>query len=217
MYRSNYSRSRDPYDIVSSSGYDETSSRARGASIGSRREDDGYNAPELPPMSPELVTSPSAVSVHVDLFAAPPAASGVRAQQNGVRQSAHSSAMTASDKLAAGFDWWGMRKSADEPATVEPAGGTIAVTDASSTDHSLPDADDDWNAEFQQALDLPETTSEQKFVKNQRLSQLSDDFMFMAELYGRLIISERFLAESQKTIKPITKDLGGLAGRSNFG
>ena len=42
------------------------------------------------------------------------------------------------------------------------------------------------------------------------LAALSEEFVRTATLYGKMIISERFLPEYKKTIKPL--DLGGIAG-----
>jgi hypothetical protein len=36
------------------------------------------------------------------------------------------------------------------------------------------------------------------------------DFSYVAQTYGRIIITERFLTKDEKTVKPI--DIGGRAG-----
>ena len=43
-----------------------------------------------------------------------------------------------------------------------------------------------------------------------KVGALEEAFVRKAELYGKIIISERFLPLSQKTIKPL--DIGGRAG-----
>ena len=48
------------------------------------------------------------------------------------------------------------------------------------------------------------------FDKYQQLSALYRDFCYAAKTYGRIIISEKFLPDSDKTIKPV--GAGGVAG-----
>eukprot|EP01127_Copromyxa_protea_P002621 TRINITY_DN1255_c0_g3_i1.p1 TRINITY_DN1255_c0_g3~~TRINITY_DN1255_c0_g3_i1.p1 ORF type:complete len:1791 (-),score=341.55 TRINITY_DN1255_c0_g3_i1:71-5443(-) len=64
---------------------------------------------------------------------------------------------------------------------------------------------DDWNERFQQILHMPESLQ-----KNTLLSQLYADFVYAAKTYGRIIISEKFLPNDKKEIKPF--DAGGRAG-----
>jgi hypothetical protein len=54
---------------------------------------------------------------------------------------------------------------------------------------------------FQQLVRLPDTES-----KYQQLAYLAHDFQHAAEVYGRIIISERFVPVEFKTIKPL--DIG---------
>lgn len=54
---------------------------------------------------------------------------------------------------------------------------------------------------FQQLVRLPDTES-----KYQQLAYLAHDFQHAAEVYGRIIISERFVPVDYKTIKPL--DIG---------
>jgi Clustered mitochondria/Translation initiation factor eIF3 subunit 135 len=67
----------------------------------------------------------------------------------------------------------------------------------------------DWNAEFQELLDLPDGWS-----KYLRLRNLESDFVYAAEAYGRIIIAENVLPDSQKSIRPVS--VGGVAGGSKF-
>jgi hypothetical protein len=57
---------------------------------------------------------------------------------------------------------------------------------------------------FQQLVRLADTES-----KYQQLAHLAHDFQHAAEVYGRIIISERFVPEQFKTIKPL--DIGAYA------
>ena len=58
-------------------------------------------------------------------------------------------------------------------------------------------------------LELP--NSLEKF---RRLSALARDFVYVAEVYGRIIISETYISVENKTIKPQT--IGGIAGGSKY-
>src|SRR3990167_2054175 len=66
-----------------------------------------------------------------------------------------------------------------------------------------------WNMEFQEALDMKEG-----HAKWTKLSKLAHDFVYCSKTYGKIIISEYYLPEDQKTIKSI--DAGGLAGGSKY-
>mmetsp|Transcript_7050 Transcript_7050/g.17843 ORF Transcript_7050/g.17843 Transcript_7050/m.17843 type:complete len:699 (+) Transcript_7050:175-2271(+) len=74
-----------------------------------------------------------------------------------------------------------------------------------------------WNDNFQIitsaianiGTDTPMTES---MKYNAELLHLCQDFIYAAEIYGRIIISERYL--KKKTIRP--KDVGGIAGGSKF-
>jgi hypothetical protein len=67
----------------------------------------------------------------------------------------------------------------------------------------------DWNKNFQSILDEEESES-----KYQRLSQIAHEFIFVAETYGKVIISEINVPFDQKTIKPIS--IGGQAGGEKY-
>lgn len=67
---------------------------------------------------------------------------------------------------------------------------------------SLPNQVRDWNAEFQTLLDTDDSL--EKFTA---LGCLAEDFIYVAEMYGRIIISEFFIPKRKKTIMPL--DLGG--------
>ena len=68
----------------------------------------------------------------------------------------------------------------------------------------------DWNAMFQETLDLPETNEAQVLHKYERLSSLAHDFVETAQRIGTLIISEAHLPVSAKTLLPV--NIGGEAG-----
>ncbi|PRP79299.1 ABC transporter B family member 11-like [Planoprotostelium fungivorum] len=67
----------------------------------------------------------------------------------------------------------------------------------------------DWNAEYQSILDMPDSK-----IKYRKLKSLATDFVYAAETYGRIIISEHCLPLSSRTIRPVT--VGGLAGGEKF-
>ena len=60
-----------------------------------------------------------------------------------------------------------------------------------------------WNSEFQEAVDLPEGKE-----KWEKLAHLARDFVYCSKTYGKIIISEYYLPEEEKTIKSC--DAGGL-------
>ncbi|KAK5577688.1 hypothetical protein RB653_002633 [Dictyostelium firmibasis] len=66
-----------------------------------------------------------------------------------------------------------------------------------------------WNSEFQRLLEMDDCLE-----KFERLSSLEHDFVYAAESYGRIIISENFLANELKTIKPVS--VGGIAGGEKY-
>ncbi len=59
-----------------------------------------------------------------------------------------------------------------------------------------------WNEQFQIALDLPERTADETVAKYRELSSLSADFISIGANYGRTIISEYRLPDSEKTLRP---------------
>lgn len=65
----------------------------------------------------------------------------------------------------------------------------------------------DWNKEFQEILLLDDSD-----IKFTRLSALANNFVFLAETYGKIIISELHLPN--KSIKPVS--IGGIAGGEKY-
>jgi len=59
-------------------------------------------------------------------------------------------------------------------------------------------------------LDKPTTTPEAMTERNAQMSKLAEDFMTTAKPIVELIVRERHLPHSQKSIKPV--DIGGIAG-----
>ena len=77
--------------------------------------------------------------------------------------------------------------------------------------------DEDWNSRFQDSIEKLNSASEDRSVSletlmnaNLELLHLSQDFIYCAKTYGKIIISEVYLKPSKKTVKPIS--LGGQAG-----
>ncbi|EGG14472.1 hypothetical protein DFA_12244 [Cavenderia fasciculata] len=81
--------------------------------------------------------------------------------------------------------------------------------ETSSSTPSINQKGNSWNEKFQELLE--EKDSEEKFKK---LSTIANEFVYCANTYGKIIISERNLENDQKTILPI--DIGGVAGGSKF-
>eukprot|EP01126_Amoeba_proteus_P043502 TRINITY_DN4779_c0_g1_i5.p1 TRINITY_DN4779_c0_g1~~TRINITY_DN4779_c0_g1_i5.p1 ORF type:complete len:470 (+),score=93.17 TRINITY_DN4779_c0_g1_i5:729-2138(+) len=91
-------------------------------------------------------------------------------------------------------------------------GGGDHVTSKKSYSSTYGDSNDyvkDWSKEFQKRL--REVDEEQKYAA---LSRLSRDFLYVAETYGRIIISELFLPFGVKTIQPRARM--GVAGGSKY-
>jgi len=70
---------------------------------------------------------------------------------------------------------------------------------------NIPISNSEWNTTFQSCLE-----QENSYEKFETLGCLAHDFQHAAELYGRMIISERFLDEEEKRFPP--SQLGGVAG-----
>jgi hypothetical protein len=66
-----------------------------------------------------------------------------------------------------------------------------------------------YNTEFRRLMSLPDSVK-----KFEQLGQLANDFVYNAETYGRIIISERTLPHESKTVKPTA--MGGQAGGEKF-
>jgi len=67
----------------------------------------------------------------------------------------------------------------------------------------------DWNERFLEALNLPDSAS-----KWERLTQLSGDFVDTAKVFGRILISELFKPDHEKTLS--IKRVGGTAGGQKY-
>ena len=95
---------------------------------------------------------------------------------------------------------------------------TSPSTSASPSSSRLPSSllHRDWNESFQSLLS--QVNDDETVLDNQaafeQLSELAADFAFTARAIGRLIISEKYLAPAEKTIKPYT--MGGVAGGEKY-
>eukprot|EP01127_Copromyxa_protea_P008596 TRINITY_DN1971_c0_g5_i1.p1 TRINITY_DN1971_c0_g5~~TRINITY_DN1971_c0_g5_i1.p1 ORF type:complete len:2199 (-),score=380.29 TRINITY_DN1971_c0_g5_i1:100-6696(-) len=68
-----------------------------------------------------------------------------------------------------------------------------------------------WNNMFQDIV-----TTEKGIVKYQKLTELYKNFTEAAKMYGRIIISERHLANTKKTYAPLSLDGSGVAGGEKY-
>ncbi|KYQ99699.1 hypothetical protein DLAC_03639 [Tieghemostelium lacteum] len=66
-----------------------------------------------------------------------------------------------------------------------------------------------WNELFQKILDLEESDERSK-----KLATIANDFVYCADTFGKIIISELHSPLEQKTIKPV--NIGGVAGGLKF-
>lgn len=55
-----------------------------------------------------------------------------------------------------------------------------------------------WNTEFQTIIKMPDTIQKYK-----ALSNLSKDFLHASKLYAKIIISELYLPDNKKTVRPV--------------
>ena len=71
----------------------------------------------------------------------------------------------------------------------------------------------DWSNEYSMIQSLPDKTTGERLLKYQQLCSLYENFLFFAVTFGKIIVSEMYVSEAQKTIKPIN---GGFAGGQKF-
>lgn len=107
-------------------------------------------------------------------------------------------------RLVIGPGQKGKSKSKAEAGRKYPAPPTPAPADPSSIKQEC-----HWNTQFQEALDMDEGKT-----KWEKLAHLARDFVYCSKTYGKIIISEYYLPEEEKTIKSI--DAGGVAGGSKY-
>ena len=77
-----------------------------------------------------------------------------------------------------------------------------------------PDADRDWNDEYQHLVEQEVSSSGELFAKYAGINALLDQFLETAKRQGETIISEVNLPVEQKSIRPV--DVGGVAGGLKF-
>lgn len=83
-----------------------------------------------------------------------------------------------------------------------------------SDDQDVKQAASGWNHRFQSLLERAENSPEAQFAKYQALARLSIDFVEAAKTYGRVVVSEMFLAPHLRTIPTI--GIGGTAGGDKY-
>ena len=71
-----------------------------------------------------------------------------------------------------------------------------------------------WNFRYQCALELPETTIEDRIRKYSKLTSINQDFIRTAERCASLIVDELFVREEERTVK--TVKLPGIAGGTKY-
>lgn len=101
---------------------------------------------------------------------------------------------------------------------------------ASASDSSSNDTDSDnelessedlyatpmtWNEAFQQAIDMPDLNDNMKQERAETIAQIAQDFVSTAIMFGKIIISEVFLDDANKTIKA-SAGFGGNAGGEKY-
>jgi len=133
----------------------------------------------------------------------------------------YADATTAGSSYAAG----GEESDDDDLKLEEEEAEEEGEDDMFALDNSDDDsADDDtrvgdWNYRFQTIISeilrfQPNTPPAEKINANVALIGLAQDFLYSATSYGKIIISEVYLPDTEKTIKPI--NIGGVAGGSKY-
>jgi hypothetical protein len=70
---------------------------------------------------------------------------------------------------------------------------------------------------YLEALKLPEDTEHDVLVKSHKLVEIFDDFILLAEEYGRMILFEYSTSDSASSERVInTQEIGGIAGGDKF-
>ena len=72
-----------------------------------------------------------------------------------------------------------------------------------------------WNETFQQAIDMPDLNDTMKQERAETIAQIAQDFVSTAIMFGKIIISEVFLDNANKTIKA-SAGFGGNAGGEKY-
>ena len=72
----------------------------------------------------------------------------------------------------------------------------------------------DWNGEYQQLIEMPQTTSQEKLIRTARLFELVEEFTATVEKLGSIILSEIGLPDEHKRIH--AADVGGAAGGEKY-
>lgn len=89
------------------------------------------------------------------------------------------------------------------------------IEDSDPSDEDYDERMMTWNEAFQKALEMPQNNDKQKLKRSDFIATISQDFVQTAILYGKIIISEVFLPDEHKTIKP-TSSVGGNAGGEKY-
>jgi hypothetical protein len=72
----------------------------------------------------------------------------------------------------------------------------------------------DWNAEYRRVMEIEPKTVPEQLKKFKSIASLTQDFESTAQMYGKIIISEVFVKNKFRTIKPFA--VGGNAGGEKF-
>lgn len=104
-------------------------------------------------------------------------------------------------------------------AAAQPPPKSIREEDVQLEDLSTPRTSVDWNAEFQAAVDEVNTLSmnhsyDKRIAAYSKLGKLYQNFIDTATMYGKILISERYLPEECRTFKSC--NIGGIAGGEKF-
>jgi hypothetical protein len=74
----------------------------------------------------------------------------------------------------------------------------------------------DWNEEFQLIQSEYYDDYEQEIARLERFQKLIDDFSRVARQGSELIIADLFVAPETRRVRPITSQVGGIAGGEKY-
>jgi ubiquitin-protein ligase len=100
------------------------------------------------------------------------------------------------------------------PSVANSASFSVQTLPSAGSSHVPTGSPIDWNGLFQRMLESPGDTQEQRLKKYEDISTLNNNFVSMAKQLGKIIITEAFLPDEVKTIKPYS--LGGVAGGRKY-
>ncbi len=101
------------------------------------------------------------------------------------------------------------------PDTAAVSQSSLQRTSLQNSSTPISSVGRDWNGDYQRLISQINNNDEIILDANseaifRELSQFFKDFLYTSKTIGRIIISEKYLSDQDKTIKPVA--IGGVAG-----